>query len=98
MLAHTDEQTIGQVWMPPTLPVHTDEQTISSLRANFAWDKRFFIGLQRQQAPAMRLSAWQGTAPPHPAASDLRLAFERFDASARCSPPRAAFPSDLPAA
>jgi hypothetical protein len=53
---YTDEQTIDQVWMPPTLPVHTDEQTVSSLRANFAWDKRVFIGFQRQRAAGLRLA------------------------------------------
>ena len=60
--AQDDEQTIDQVWMPPTLPVQTDEQTISSLRVNFAWDKRVFIGRQRAAAAC----AEQGTAPPPP--------------------------------
>jgi hypothetical protein len=31
VLSYTDEQTIDQVWMPPTLPVHTDEQTVDQV-------------------------------------------------------------------
>ena len=89
---HTDEQTIDQVWVPPALPVLTDEQTVFALRANFAWDKRIFIGFQRQRAAGLRL-ARDGASP---AAAGLRLALEPFDASARCWPPREAFPSDLP--
>ena len=42
----------------------------------------FFIGLQRQQAPAMRLSAWQGTTPPHPTPAPCRLRWP-FSASTR---------------